>query len=146
MSDPVNPIVRLLRSPALIRVCRIGVGLVMLAAALAKIGDTSAFASQIHHFRLIPPAADNLLAMTLPWVELLIGLALVTGVRARSGAWLSAGLMGVFTVAVALAVARKLDIECGCFGTADATRVGTAKLLENLGLTAAAAVASLRLR
>ena len=54
--------------------------------------------------------------------------------------------MTVFTVAVSLAVARKLDIECGCFGTADASRVGGLKLLENVLLTGAALVASLRLR
>ncbi len=137
---------RFFTSPALIRLCRIAIGLVMLAAALAKIGDPAAFAGQIHHFRLIPSAVDNLLAITLPWVELLAGLALVLGVRARSGAWLAAAMMVVFTLAVGAAVARRLDIECGCFGTADASRVGVKKLLENLALTGAAIVAALRAR
>ncbi len=67
----MSPIARVLASPWLVRLCRIAVGLVMLAAALAKIGDTAAFAAQIHHYRLIPLGADNLLAMTLPWAELL---------------------------------------------------------------------------
>jgi len=142
----MSPIARFLTSPGVVRLFRIGVGLVMLAAALAKIGDTAAFATQIHHYRLIPPAADNLLAVTLPWVELLAGLALVLGVRARSGAWLAAAMMIVFTLAVSQAVARGLDIECGCFGTADAGRVGATKLLENLALTGAAVIASLRAR
>ena len=146
MSGAVNPIARFLTSPGVVRLCRIAVGLVMLAAALGKIGDTTAFASQIHHYRLIPAGADNLLAMTLPWVELLAGLALVLGVRARSGAWLAAAMMVGFTLAVSLAVARGLDIECGCFGTLDATRVGGTKLLENLALTGVAIVASLRAR
>ena len=136
----------LLRSPLAIRLCRIAVGLVMLAAALGKIGDPAAFATQIHHFRLMPIAGENLLAITLPWIELLAGLGLVLGVRARSGAWLSLAMMVVFTVAVGQAMARGLDIECGCFGTADAQHVGTVKLLENLAITAAAVVASLRPR
>ena len=38
---------------------------------------------------------------------------------------------------------RGLDIECGCFGTSDASRVGTAKLIENVGLLALAVIASL---
>jgi uncharacterized membrane protein YphA (DoxX/SURF4 family) len=141
-----GPIARLLSSPILIRVCRIAVGLVMLAAALGKIGDPGAFSSQIHHFHLTPIGAENLIAAVLPWIELVAGLALVLGPYARSAAWLSAALMIVFTVAVGSAVARKLDIECGCFGTADATHVGGVKLAENLLITGAALVASLRLR
>ena len=139
-------VARVISHPVLIRVCRIGIGLVMLAAALGKIGDPAAFATQIHHFRLIPIGAENLIAIVLPWVELIAGLTLVLGVHARSGAWLSSAMMVVFTLAVGAAVARGLDIECGCFGTADATHVGGMKLAENLLFTGAALVASLRLR
>jgi uncharacterized membrane protein YphA (DoxX/SURF4 family) len=59
-------VARVISHPVLIRVCRIGIGLVMLAAALGKIGDPAAFATQIHHFRLIPIGAENLLAIVLP--------------------------------------------------------------------------------
>jgi uncharacterized membrane protein YphA (DoxX/SURF4 family) len=146
MRGDTNPIVRLVSSPPFIRLCRIAIGLVMIAAALGKIGDPAAFATQIHRYRLIPVGTENLLAIVLPWVELIAGLALVLGVRARSAAWLSSAMMVVFTLAVGLAVARGLDIECGCFGTADATRVGGLKLAENLLLTGTAIIASLRLR
>jgi uncharacterized membrane protein YphA (DoxX/SURF4 family) len=139
-------VARVISSPLLIRLCRVGIGLVMLAAALGKIGDPAAFATQIHHYRLVPIEAENLLAILLPWVELLAGLSLVLGAHARSGAWLSAAMMAVFTLAVTTAVARGLDIECGCFGTSDATHVGGMKLAENLLLTGAALIASLRLR
>jgi uncharacterized membrane protein YphA (DoxX/SURF4 family) len=135
-----------LTSRWMVGLCRIGVGVVFVAAALAKIGEPSAFATQIHNFRLAPVALEHLVAVLLPWVELLAGLALVLHVRARSGAWLALGMMMFFTVAVALAVARGLDFECGCFGTADGTHVGTRKLLENLVLTGAALIASLRAR
>jgi len=137
---------RILSSPWLVRACRIVVGLVFIGAALAKIGDPAAFSAQIHHFRLAPIAIENLAAVLLPWIELLMGLALVLDVRARSGAWLAAAMMAVFTLAVASAMARNLDFECGCFGTADATRVGAKKLLENVVLTALALVGSRRLR
>ena len=125
-------------SPALIRLSRIAIGLVLLAAALAKIGNPAALAIQISHYDLIPAGPRNLLAITLPWIELLAGLALVSGARARPGAWLAVALMVVFTLAVAQAMARGINIECGCFGYADATRVGVKKLLENLALTAVA--------
>lgn len=132
--------------PWLIRLSRIAVGVVFVAAALAKIGDPAAFATQVHHFRLAPLVSENAIAVLLPWVELLAGLALVLGIRARSGAWIAAALMAAFTLAVVSAMARHLDFECGCFGTANATRVGLTKLLENLGLLALSLVASLRAR
>lgn len=140
----MGAIVAFLRKPAVLRVARIALGLVFVVAGLAKIVNLGAFADQVHNFRILPVALENLAAMTLPWIEVVAGLALLLGLRARSGAVLAAVLMAVFTVAVAQAMARGLDFECGCFGTADSTRVGLEKLLQNLGLTALALVASLR--
>ena len=135
-----------LRQPWLVRLARIGIGVVFLAAALGKIGDTAAFAGQIVNYRLLPIAPVNLLAITLPWIELLAGLALVLGVRARSGAVIVLVLMAGFTVAVGSAWARGLDFECGCFGKASASVIGARKFAENVGLTALAAIAVLRPR
>jgi putative oxidoreductase len=136
----VNALARVVASPVLIRPCRIALGLVLLAAALAKIGDPAALATQIRHYHMMPAGPENLLAITLPWIELLAGLALVLRFHARPGAWLAVAMMVVFTFAVAQAMARGLNFECGCFGAGDATRVGVKKLLENLALTAVAMV------
>jgi len=132
--------------PVLRRLCRLAIGLLFLASALAKIGDTGALATQVHNFRLVPLWSENLLAMVLPWIELLCGLALVLGVRARAGAWVVLASLIVFTVAIGTAMARGLDFECGCFGTADGTRVGWVKLAENVGMIVLAAVGSLKSR
>ncbi len=130
----------------LTRLCQLALGLVLLTAALAKLVDVGSLAQQVHNFRLVPLASENLLAMIVPWIELLAGLSLVLGIRARSGAWVGTALMAVFTVAVALAMARGLNFECGCFGTADATRIGGLKLAQNLGLLALGVGGSLRPR
>ncbi|MBI5711762.1 MAG: DoxX family membrane protein [Candidatus Eisenbacteria bacterium] len=132
-----------LRHRSIVRLCQIAIGVVLLASSLAKLGDLRTFATQIGHYHLVPLAAVNLMAMTLPWVELTAGLALVVGVWPRSAAWTALAMMLVFTVAIGTAMARGLDFECGCFGTADATRVGAVKLGENLLFIALAAVASL---
>jgi len=142
----MDGIVRLLKRPATLRVVRIALGIVVAWAALAKLSDLAAFSSQVHNFRVLPIWSENLVAMTLPWIELVAALSLLLGVQSRSGALVATGLLAVFTVAVALAVARGLDFQCGCFGTADATRVGWGKLLQNTGLLAVGAVAALRER
>lgn len=129
-----------------IRASQVLIGLLFAAAALAKLGDLHAFAEQVHNFRVLPFGLENLAAMLLPWIELVAALSLVFGVRARCGGLVAAVLMAVFTVAVLSAMARGLDIECGCFGTGDATRVGLFKLLENGAMLALAVAASLRPR
>ncbi len=133
-------------TPAMVRIAQIAVGVVFVWAALGKIGDMADLARQIHNFHLAPRWAENLVAMTLPWVELLAGIALVLGVRARAGAAVVLALMVVFTVAVAAAWARGLDFRCGCFGKASAATIGPEKLLQNLGLTLVAALAVMRPR
>ena len=128
------------------RGAQLALGLLFVLAALAKIVDPASLAREVHNFHLVPFWSEHLVAITLPWVELTAGLALVLGIRARAGAWVTGALLAAFTVGVALAMARGLNFECGCFGTAGGTRVGWAKLGENLGMLALAAAGSLRPR
>jgi putative oxidoreductase len=128
------------------RGAQIVLGALFLLAALAKIVDVTSLAREVHNFRIVPFWSEHLVAMTLPWVELVAGLALMLGIRARAGAWVAGVLLAGFTIGVALAMARGLNFHCGCFGTADATRVGWSKLGENLGMLALAALGSLRPR
>jgi hypothetical protein len=125
---------------------QVALGVLFLAASLAKIGDAGTFALQIHHYRLLPFGLENLVAITLPWIELMAALAILLRLSPRGGSVVVAWLMGLFVIVVAAAAVRGLDIECGCFGTADAGRVGLAKLFENLGLLALAGIASVRQR
>jgi uncharacterized membrane protein YphA (DoxX/SURF4 family) len=135
-----------LSAPPVLRVAQIVTGFIFLAAGLSKLGDLPAFALQIHNYRVLPIWSEHLVAMTVPWIELVAGLALVVDVRPRAGALVATGLLGVFTLAVAAAWARGLDFECGCFGKASASRIGLAKLLENAAYLAVATVAVLRPR
>ena len=132
----VNPLQR--RGATL---AQVALGALFLAAALGKIADISDFATQISHYRLAPIWSVNLLAIVLPWIELLAGLALVLRIRPRAGAVVVLVMMIVFTVAVAAAWARGLDFRCGCFGKAGAETIGMRKFAENILLTAVAALA-----
>ena len=136
----------LLRHPATIRVCQLATGLIFAWAGLAKVGDPRGFAEQVHNFRMVPLALENLIAVILPWIEIVAALALIAGVRARAGAVTATGMLVVFTVGVIAALARGLDIECGCFGTGDASRVGGLKVLQNLGMIIVAWAGTLRPR
>ena len=90
---------RLLTHGATIRVCQIAIGAIFIAAGLAKLGDLRTFAEQIHNFRLTPVAIEHLVAIVLPWVEVVAGLALLLKVRARAGAAVAAVLSDDFATA-----------------------------------------------
>jgi uncharacterized membrane protein YphA (DoxX/SURF4 family) len=133
-----------LSHPTLVRLAGIVIGAVFVVAGLAKIGDPATFAAQVHNFRLTPIVLENLVAVILPWVELVAGTALIVGMRRRAAACICAALMILFTVAVAQAAARGLDFECGCFGKAGSSTVGLKKLVENGVLCGVALIATLR--
>lgn len=117
---------------------RLALGVVFIWAALSKIADPAAFSTQIHNFRILPVALENLFALTLPWVELVAGLALVVNIVPRAATQLLTGLLVVFMVAIAAALARNLDIDCGCFGTTDASKTGWITLIRDVGFLALA--------
>ena len=60
---------------ALVLILRIALGLVFIYAAYTKLGDSwRLFAPELHPPRCSPMWAVQLLARTLPWFELLVGV------------------------------------------------------------------------
>jgi uncharacterized membrane protein YphA (DoxX/SURF4 family) len=124
--------------PRVISVLRIALGVLFIMAALPKIVNPHAFAKAVSNYHMLPFVAERLLALLLPPLELVVGVCLVVGVVDAGAALLSFILMAVFTVAVGTALARGLDISCGCFETEGGAKVGLAKIAENVALTLAA--------
>lgn len=113
-------------------------GVLFIWAALAKISDLSGFAGEVHNFRIVPLALENLFAMTLPWIEVVAGVALVLNVAPRAATAVLGVLLIVFLIAIVSAIIRDLDIACGCFGTRDAAQTGWVTLLRDIGFLALA--------
>jgi putative oxidoreductase len=118
---------------------RLLLGGLFVFSGLTKIIEPAAFATDVGNYRLLPHATIHLLAITLPWVELLAGLMLALGIWTRASAMVISVLMIVFTIAVSQALARGLDIKCGCFGTATARKAGLETLALDLTVLAVAA-------
>lgn len=129
------------------RLCRWGLAGIFLAAAFPKIMDPSGFAADISHYALVPDAVVNVMAVVLPWVEAVMGLALLSGFAAEGAGLLAGVLLAVFLAALGQAWARGLDIECGCFGHSQARgNVAVAFLRDSAFLALAAAAVWLRSR
>ncbi|HKB56676.1 MAG TPA: MauE/DoxX family redox-associated membrane protein [Lacunisphaera sp.] len=96
--------------------CRLLLGGTFAYAAASKLLDPSAFATDIGHYRLLPYPLTILLAVYLPWLELLCAAAVLIRRLERGALVLLLGLCTLFSVALASAWWRGLDINCGCFG------------------------------
>lgn len=103
-----------LTGPPAIIVFRIVLAVIFISAALPKIVDTAGFAEDIANYKILPLIMINITAMAVPWLELMSGLSLLNGYYMRSGAIIVLCLNIVFLAAAGSAMARGLDINCGC--------------------------------
>lgn len=102
----------------MLAVLRIMIGLVLLISGLEKtISPYQNFLYVIQTYAMLPSFWENIVAILLPWLELIVGLMLVLGL------WISINLKGalvifaIFIVVVGQALLRGLPIDqCGCFG------------------------------
>lgn len=115
-------------------VARLLLGGVFLYAGTTKVVDPAGFVTDIHHYQLLPHPLVLITAVYLPWLEILCGCALFTRRWNRGALLIMTSLCAIFSVALASAWFRGLDITCGCFGQAMTTTVPFA-LLRSLVLT-----------
>lgn len=99
---------------------RVWVGVIFLAAAWHKIIYPAKFALSIATYQILPLESINLLAITLPWLELVAGVTLILGLWTRASALIMVGMNVMFIVALYLAIQSQTQMtSCGCF-SADA--------------------------
>ena len=113
----------------LLLIIRIIMGFVFIYAGAEKISDPEAFAISISNYRLLPTAAINFFAITLPWIELVAGILLIFGIAVKENSSILFSMLLVFTIAIVISLFRGLSIDCGCFGKG--TQIGLYKLGEN---------------
>ena len=104
----------------LARAARFLLGAIFLWASVTKVPDMAAFAESVANYRIVPPSLVPVVAAAVVGVEIAAGVALIFNVWARAAALLLAALLAVFTVGLASALARGIDLACGCFGGTDA--------------------------
>lgn len=130
--------------------CRILLALVFVLASAHKILFPEAFAQTVFQYQILPDILINATAITLPWVELVAGFAILFLPRHKAGAaLLMLLLLGVFALAMTFNIVRGLDVSCGCFSTGtEADAIGWRNVVRNLGymLLAAIVLAEQRVR
>jgi uncharacterized membrane protein YphA (DoxX/SURF4 family) len=104
---------------------RLALGVVFLYAAYAKLHYAGAwhlrdyhflFAFGINSYDMLSFDGALLLARVLPWVEVALGLLLISGLALRWVGVVTTALLIVFMYALSRAALKGLAINCGCFG------------------------------
>jgi putative oxidoreductase len=101
--------------PVLGLLLRIYIGAIFITASMYKINYPGEFAETIASYQILPFWGVNIMALIMPWTELICGLMLVLGLRTRAMAVLAGSMLVVFCVAIVATLARGIPIGCGCF-------------------------------
>jgi uncharacterized membrane protein YphA (DoxX/SURF4 family) len=114
---------------------RLLIGGIFFYAGLEKILDPFAFSMAIYNYRLFPDLLLGGMAATIPWIEAMAVLCLLSGFNTKGAAALISFLLLIFISLIIVSAIRGLDIDCGCFGSLE-RKVGLLAILEDTSLLA----------
>ena len=90
-------------------------GLIFIYASYNKILFPADFAKIIYGYDLFPATLINLIAIILPYLELVVALTLVFGVYPRSAVLIVNALLVAFITILSINLIRGHEFNCGCF-------------------------------
>jgi uncharacterized membrane protein YphA (DoxX/SURF4 family) len=119
-------------------VLRLALGVIFVYAAWLKLHDSwRIFAMDIDAYKILPSIFwVEVVARSLPWLELLLGFWLMSGLWLRGSATITALLLTGFFGLMIWAQIKGLQINCGCFGPGE--RISWITMLRDGSLLAAA--------
>jgi putative oxidoreductase len=98
-------------------VFRFVVGGVFIWAGLLKILDPLEFAQDIANYRVFSRDISFVIAIVLPWIEVLCGVLVILGIFRATSSLVLSGLLVAFLALITATILRGIDVECGCFGS-----------------------------
>ena len=101
---------------AFLFVLRLLLGALFVLASVDKVAHPEAFVVSVDKYQLLPTPVVPLVAVTLPWIELLAGIALIAGIGVEGAALVTTVLLVVFLSGMGINLARGRELDCGCFG------------------------------
>lgn len=100
---------------ALCFMIRLVLGVTFIYASWHKIADPAGFAKILYGYDIFPGFMINILAITIPFIELVSGFSLIFGFFSRSALLIINGLLLGFIVLIGFNLLRGHQFDCGCF-------------------------------
>lgn len=95
---------------------RLFLGGLFLFAGYMKLANPFLFEMAVDSYQLLPPTGVIVVARTLPWLEVVLGMLLWRGWKLPYLATFTALLLGFFLTMMAITYSRGIEATCGCFG------------------------------
>jgi uncharacterized membrane protein YphA (DoxX/SURF4 family) len=108
----MNPKLRLI----LHWICRLALAVVFIWSGWVKLKEPLQFAVAITGYKILPDGYAFPIATWFPWLEIALGVLLLSGFKIRWSAIASAALMLFFIVLLSVTLFRGIETNCGCFG------------------------------
>jgi uncharacterized membrane protein YphA (DoxX/SURF4 family) len=110
MASVLSPASRIVRLSA-----RFVLGGIFIYAGISKIFALREFARVVVNYRILPDRLAVYSAYLLPWVELALGILLISGLYVRASSVVLSVMIVVFMIALAVRSTAGPIKECGCF-------------------------------
>jgi uncharacterized membrane protein YphA (DoxX/SURF4 family) len=103
-------------------------GITFIYASFHKIISPADFAKIVYGYNLFPEMFINLIAIVIPFLELVAGFALIIGFYPRSTAIIINALLLAFITVLAINLIRGHEFDCGCFSADQGGYTSSAKV------------------
>ena len=103
-------------------------GLTFIYASYHKIISPADFAAIVYGYELFPEIFIHLIAIVIPFIELIAGFALIIGLYPRSAAIIINGLLLAFITVLTINLIRGHEFVCGCFSAAQSGYTSSPKV------------------
>ncbi|MFA5403813.1 MAG: MauE/DoxX family redox-associated membrane protein [Ignavibacteria bacterium] len=95
-------------------ILRLIIGGMFIYVAYNKLINPEEFAKAIKNYDMLPFWIINIMAIILPYIELFSGLFLILGIYKKGSSAIIGISLVIFIIALTIAYARGLNIDCGC--------------------------------
>lgn len=94
------------------------------------------FAVSVDQFKAVPDSWIQPIARILPWGEIALAVALLSGILARWFSLIATLLLALFLGVGIRAYALGLTVDCGCFGAGHSGNIDAMWFVEHVGMLA----------
>jgi uncharacterized membrane protein YphA (DoxX/SURF4 family) len=101
-------------NPWLDRIARVALAAIFIYGGVIKLFAPKAFAATISTYHLVPEMLLPVVAIGLPLIETIAGLALLFD--RTWGLHIITGLLAMFVLVLGYGILTDLNVDCGCFG------------------------------
>jgi len=90
-------------------------GVIFIYASIDKIIDPISFSATIDNYHISPYSLNNIAALVIPWIELIVGVFLIFGIFISGSSFIAILLLLFFIFILTQALLRGINVNCGCF-------------------------------